>query len=130
MNKEKQKTLGAFYTPDSLADEMVKKFESLEGNFVDFTAGDGSLLRALNRAGVDWNRLYANELDKGSYENLLKLNPELPKEHVLNMDALDDECHKKMLEITGGQYQVILNPPFNKGAKIVSKILEWIPDEE
>jgi hypothetical protein len=53
MNKQKQKKLGAFYTPDSLADEMVKKFESLDGNFVDFTAGDGSLLRALNRAGVD-----------------------------------------------------------------------------
>lgn len=130
MNKHKQKKLGAFYTPDSLADEMVKKFESLDGNFVDFTAGDGSLLRALNRAGVDWNRLYANELDKDSYENLLKNNPKLPKEHVLNMDALDDECHKKMLEITGGQYQVILNPPFHIGGKIVTKILEWLPDEE
>lgn len=128
MKKEKQKKLGAFYTPDCLADEMVKKFETLEGNFVDFTAGDGSLLRALNRAGVDWNRLYANEIDKESYDNLLNLNPELLKDHVLNMDALDDECHKKMLEITGGQYQVILNPPFNNGSKIVSKILEWIPE--
>ena len=94
---------------------MVSKFESLDGNFVDFTAGDGSLLRALNRAGVDWSRLYANELDKDSYENLLKMNPDLPRGHVLNMDALDDDCHKKMLEITNGQYQVILNPPFSDG---------------
>ena len=128
LTKEKQRSLGSFYTPDSLADEMVSKFESLEGNFVDFTAGDGSLLRALNRAGVDWSRLYANELDKSSYENLLKMNPDLPRDHVLNMDALDDECHKKMLEITGGQYQVILNPPFSKANKIVSKILEFMPE--
>lgn len=52
LTKDKRKSLGSFYTPDSLADEMVSKFESLDGNFVDFTAGDGSLLRALNRAGV------------------------------------------------------------------------------
>ena len=128
LTKEKQRSLGSFYTPDSLADKMVSKFESLDGNFVDFTAGDGSLLRALNRAGVDWSRLYANELDKESYENLLKMNPDLPRSHVLNMDALDDECHKKMLEITNGQYQVILNPPFNKGGKIVAKILEYMPE--
>ena len=128
MNKDKQKLLGAFYTPDSLADKMASKFESLDGNFVDFTAGDGSLLRALNRAGVDWSRLYANELDKDSYENLLKMNPDLPRDHTLNMDALDDDCHKKMLEITNGQYQVILNPPFSLGNKIVSKILEWMPE--
>lgn len=128
LTKEERKSLGSFYTPDSLSDKMILKFESLDGNFVDFTAGDGSLLRALNRAGVDWSRLYANELDKESYENLLKMNPDLPKSHVLNMDALDDECHKKMLEITGGQYQVILNPPFNKGGKIVAKILEYMPE--
>ena len=128
LTKEKQRSLGSFYTPDSLADEMVRKFKSLEGNFVDFTAGDGSLLRALNRAGVDWSRLYANELDKSSYENLLKLNPDLPRNHVLNMDALDDDCHKKMLEITNGQYQVILNPPFHIGGKIVAKILEFMPE--
>ena len=128
LTKEKRKDLGSFYTPDSLADKMVSKFESLDGNFVDFTAGDGSLLRALNRAGVDWSRLYANELDKDSYDNLLKMNPELPKDHVLNMDALDNECYKKMLEITGGQYQVILNPPFSLGNKIVRKILEWMPN--
>lgn len=128
MNRDKQRTLGAFYTPDSLADEMVSKFESLEGNFVDFTAGDGSLLRALNRAGVDWSKLYANELDKSSYENLLRLNPDLPRDHVLNMDALDDECHKRILEITDGQYQVILNPPFHLGNKIVTKILEYMPE--
>ena len=127
MDKEKRKSLGSFYTPDSLADKMVSKFESLDGNFVDFTAGDGSLLRALNRAGVDWSRLYANELDKDSYENLLKMNLDLPRDHVLNMDALDDDCHKKMLEITGGQYQVILNPPFNIGGKIVAKILARMP---
>ena len=128
MDKEKRKSLGSFYTPDSLADKMVSKFESLDGNFVDFTAGDGSLLRALNRAGVDWSRLYANELDKESYENLLKMSPDLPKYHVLDMDALDDDCHKKMLEITNGQYQVILNPPFHIGGKIVAKILEWLPE--
>ena len=128
MDKDKRKSLGSFYTPDSLADKMVSKFETLDGNFVDFTAGDGSLLRALNRAGVDWSRLYANELDKESYENLLKMNPDLPRSHVLNMDALDDECHKKMLEITNGQYQVILNPPFHIGGKIVAKILEYMPE--
>ena len=128
LTKEKRKVLGSFYTPDNLANKMVSKFESLDGNFVDFTAGDGSLLRALNRAGVDWSRLYANELDKDSYENLLKMNPDLPRDNVLNMDALDDECHKKMLEITGGQYQVILNPPFHIGGKIVAKILEWMPE--
>ena len=128
MDKDKRKVLGSFYTPDSLADKMVSKFESLDGNFVDFTAGDGSLLRALNRAGVDWSRLYANELDKESYENLLKMNPDLPRDHVLNMDALDDECHKKMLEICNGQYQVILNPPFSLGNKIVRKILEYMPE--
>ena len=128
MDKDKRKSLGSFYTPDSLADKMVHKFETLDGNFVDFTAGDGSLLRALNRAGVDWSRLYANELDKESYENLLKMNPDLPRSHVLNMDALDDECHKKMLEITNGQYQVILNPPFHIGGKIVAKILEYMPE--
>ena len=128
LTKDKRKSLGSFYTPDSLADKMVSKFESLDGNFVDFTAGDGSLLRALNRAGVDWSRLYANELDKDSYENLLKMNPDLPRDHVLSMDALDDDCHKKMLEITNGQYQVILNPPFHIGGKIVAKILEWVPE--
>ena len=128
LTKDKRKSLGSFYTPNSLADKMVSKFESLDGNFVDFTAGDGSLLRALNLAGVDWSRLYANELDKESYENLLKMNPDLPKSHVLNIDALDDECHKKMLEITGGQYQVILNPPFHIGGKIVAKILQWMPE--
>ena len=102
MDKDKRKSLGSFYTPDSLADKMVSKFESLDGNFVDFTAGDGSLLRALNRAGVDWSRLYANELDKYSYDNLLKMSPDLPKDYVLNMDALDDDYHKKLLEITYG----------------------------
>ena len=128
MDKDKRKSLGSFYTPDSLADKMVSKFESLDGNFVDFTAGDGSLLRALNRAGVDWSRLYANELDTDSHETLLKMNPDLPRDHVLNMDALADDCHKKMLEITGGQYQVILNRPFHIGGKIVAKILEWMPE--
>ena len=38
MDKDKRKSLGSFYTPDSLADEMVSKFETLDGNFVDFTA--------------------------------------------------------------------------------------------
>ena len=128
MDKDKRKSLGSFYTPDSLADKMVSKFESLDGNFVDFTAGDGSLLRALNRAGVDWSRLYANELDKESYENFLKMTQDIPRDHVVNTDALDEDCHKKMLEITGGQYQVILNPPFHIGGKIVAKILEWMPE--
>ena len=84
MDKDKRKSLGSFYTPDSLADKMVSKFESLDGNF------------------ADWSRLYANELDKYSYENLLKMSPDLPKDYVLNMDALDDDYHKKLLEITYG----------------------------
>ena len=36
LTKDKRKSLGSFYTPDSLADKMVSKFESLDGNFVDF----------------------------------------------------------------------------------------------
>ena len=56
------------------------------------------------------------------------MKQDLPRDHVLNMHALDDECHKKMLEITNGQYQVILNPPFNIGGKIVAKILHWMPE--
>ena len=43
LTKDKRKSLGSFYTPDSLADKMVSKFESLDGNFVDFTAGDAEV---------------------------------------------------------------------------------------
>lgn len=127
MTRDKQKKLQAFYTPDALADKMVSKFTSLDGNFVDPTCGsDLQLLKALIRAGVKPECCYGNELDYESYIGALETAKEIgiPEENIFNMDALNDDLYKKLPE----QYQVIMNPPFKFGNKILKKVLEWMPE--
>lgn len=124
MTREKQKKLEAFYTPDALADKLVDCFteKQLEtDNFFDPTAGDGSLIRALIRRGVDPKRCYANELDGESFDrlvaNLLPLG--VPAINLFNKDVFDEELWV-FLYCLVDHFSLIINPPFSKGNKIVS----------
>ncbi len=51
---------------------MIEKFEDLEGNILDPTAGSGNLIAGCILAGADPHQCYANELDPSIYEVLTK----------------------------------------------------------
>lgn len=89
--------LGQFYTPPELTIRMIEKFDSLDDDILDPTAGSGNLLAACIVAGADPKRIYANELDADICEKILR--PRLnglgvPDENIHVGDALNEDCLK------------------------------------
>ena len=94
-SKSERQELGQFYTPPELTIRMIEKFENLEGPIVDPTAGGASLLAACIMAGADPKNIFAIELDRKIYENVLvprltKLG--VPKKNIRRGDALDPKA--------------------------------------
>lgn len=89
--------LGQFYTPPELTIRMIEKFDNLDDDILDPTAGSGNLLAACIVAGADPKRIYANELDADICEKILR--PRLnglgvPDENIHVGDALNEDCLK------------------------------------
>lgn len=89
--------LGQFYTNPTLCAQMIEKFDSVEDDILDPTAGSGNLLAACIMAGADPKRIYANELDAEICEKILR--PRLsklgvPDSNIHVGDALNSDCLK------------------------------------
>lgn len=93
LNDKQRKELGAFHTPPLLTIKMIEKFDDLEGNILDPTAGSGNLIAGCILAGADPKLCYANELDPSIYEVLVERLTSfgVPKENITNMDVLSPE---------------------------------------
>lgn len=94
-SKAERQELGQFYTPSELSIKMIEKFYDLNDTIIDPTAGAGNLLAACIMAGADPKNIFAIELDKKIYENVLvprltKLG--VPKENIRRGDALDPKA--------------------------------------
>lgn len=94
-NSDKRDELGQFYTPPELCCRMIEKFDDLDDDILDPTAGSGNLLAACIIAGADPKRIYANELDANICNNILR--PRLNKLGVPDCnihigDALNEDC--------------------------------------
>ena len=94
-SKADRQTLGQFYTRPELSIRMIEKFENLEGPIIDPCSGSGSLLAACIMAGADPKNIFAIEIDRKIYENVLiprltKLG--VPKENIRRGDALDPKA--------------------------------------
>lgn len=103
LNDKQRKELGAFHTPPLLTIKMIEKFQNLEGNILDPTAGSGNLIAGCILAGADPLQCYANELDPSIYEVLVERLSSLgvPKENITMMDALSPEFSKFMRKLSG-----------------------------
>ena len=87
---------GAFYTPPQLSIQMLEKYDDLEGDILDPTAGAGGLLAAAVIAGANPRRCYGIELDPETAllcrERLAKLG--VPRSNVKVGDALVDSSYE------------------------------------
>lgn len=93
--KSERQILGQYFTCPELTIRMIEKFENLEGPIIDPCSGSGALLAACIMAGADPKSIFAIELDKKIYENVLvprltKLG--VPKENIRRGDALDPKA--------------------------------------
>ena len=106
LNDKQRKELGAFHTPPLLTIKMIEKFENLEGNILDPTAGSGNLIAGCILAGADPLLCYANELDPSIYEVLVERLTSLgvPKENITMMDALSPEFSVFMRKLSGRDF--------------------------
>lgn len=106
LNDKQRKELGAFHTPPLLTIKMIEKFENLEGNILDPTAGSGNLIAGCILAGADPHQCYANELDPSIYEVLVERLTSLgvPKENITMMDALSPEFSTFVRKLSGKEF--------------------------
>lgn len=106
LNDKQRKELGAFHTPPLLTIKMIEKFDDLEGNILDPTAGSGNLIAGCILAGADPKLCYANELDSSIYEVLVERLTSLgvPKENITMMDALSPEFSIFMRKLSGNRF--------------------------
>jgi predicted RNA methylase len=103
LTDKQRKELGAFHTPPLLTIKMIEKFDDLEGNILDPTAGSGNLIAGCIFAGADPKLCYANELDPSIYAVLVERLTSLgvPKENITMMDALSPEFSAYMRKLSG-----------------------------
>jgi predicted RNA methylase len=106
LTDKQRKELGAFHTPPLLTIKMIEKFDDLEGNILDPTAGSGNLIAGCILAGADPKLCYANELDPSIYAVLVERLTSLgvPKENITMMDALSPEFSRFMRKLSGKEF--------------------------
>lgn len=106
LNDKQRKELGAFHTPSLLTIKMIEKFENLEGNILDPTAGSGNLIAGCILAGANPKQCYANELDPSIYAVLVERLTSLgvPKENITMMDALSPEFSIFVRKLSGNGF--------------------------
>lgn len=126
MKETKQKTDGAYMTPENIVKEMIDftPEEWFKGNIMEPTAGDGNIVIAILNKKVELgmtpfeaiNTTYANELDTERYSIMLdrvktwcEEHNVIPNiEHFTNIDAKALKC--------AIDYKVITNLPFGSWA--------------
>lgn len=106
LSDKQRKDLGAFHTPPLLTIKMIEKFDDLEGNILDPTAGSGNLIARCTLAGADPLQCYANELDPSIYAVLVERLTSLgvPKENITIMDALSPEFSIFVRKLSGKEF--------------------------
>jgi hypothetical protein len=130
MDKKERSKLGAFYTPDSLADVVACKALELYHKtscctaFVDPACGDGSMLLAIKRGlkakhpdandrSIEQN-LFGFDVNPSAIESARKL---LPYAHFTCMDSLFD-LRPWHFDVGQNFTCFVGNPPFLGGNKI------------
>ena len=93
--KEERQKLEQFFTPPELSIKMLEKFNDLNGNILDPTAGCGGLLAAAVIAGADPRKCFGIEFDPETValcrDRLAKLG--VPRMNIHVGDALLDESY-------------------------------------
>lgn len=97
---------GAFYTPELTADFMVSLLELSPGQrILEPSAGEGSLVAALLRVGVEPRQITAWELDPDAVQTLRERFP-----------GVQVECQDSLLDVGASSRtrfdRVIANPPY------------------
>lgn len=114
--EDKKKALQAFYTPDALADRLVK-YANLEfGNYVlEPSAGEGAIVKAIRRvAGGGVCHVTAVEVDDTKASALVHAG--------VNTLFREDFLSFKSSETYD---RVIMNPPFHGGADVRHVMHAW-----
>jgi hypothetical protein len=113
-----KKELGAFYTPDSVVDYMVKQLSvaNLSGRILEPSGGDGAIVRGVLRAGVHPDQI-----------TVWDINPEVKK----NLEDLEVSVHigdALAREATSGAYHAVVgNPPYlNKQSEYIKSNRDWL----
>jgi type I restriction-modification system DNA methylase subunit len=120
---ERKKTFQAFYTPDHIADTLVRHCEdkypyAVPATILEPSAGDGQLLKAIRRK---WTNATIDccELDPGARSKL----SEIAGVNLVGDDFLQYQ--------TDTRYELIIaNPPFNKHQDIlhIQKMYDLLSD--
>lgn len=102
--------LDRFYTPSTLADELVDLVTVLPSSVADFAAGTGNLLAA---AFKKWPQalLYGNDVDASAIK---KAGDRLPLVDADTIDFLSPKFHARQLIDNGNWSVILLNPPFSQ----------------
>lgn len=135
--KEERQKLGQFFTPPELSIQMLEKYNDLNGNILDPTAGCGGLLAAAVIVGADPRKCFGIEFDPETValcrERLAKLG--VPRMNIHVGDALLDDSYDfeevpntliyfKVENIGFGQVKIFIE--HNSKSKVVQK--EFIID--
>jgi hypothetical protein len=130
--KEDRQKLGQFFTPPELSIQMLEKYNDLNGNILDPTAGCGGLLAAAVIAGANPRKCFGIEFDPETVvlcrERLAKLG--VPRMNIHVGDALLDDSYDfeevpnaliyfKVENIGFGQVRIFIE--HNSKSKVVQK---------
>lgn len=130
--KEERQKLGQFFTPPELSIQMLEKYNDLNGNILDPTAGCGGLLAAAVIAGANPRECFGIEFDPETValcrERLAKLG--VPRMNIHVGDALLDVSYDfeevpntliyfKVENIGFGQVRIFIE--HNSKSKVVQK---------
>ncbi len=126
VEKIKKKELQAFFAPKELADRVVELAEVSGMECLEPSAGTGSLVHAMKRAGA--SLIHCVEIDEAHVKELYKQFPSIDDHQIFIGQATD------FLSLGASDLapydRIVMNPPFSKNQDIkhVSHALSFLKD--
>lgn len=111
-----QRDYRRFFTPDDIADRMVQLLDPQPGDqILEPSAGNGSLVKALRRTGVQDLCIEAVEMDARHHEHL---------QGITNCVMIGDFLQMRLRP--GVANKIIANPPFGNGIDLDAHVAKMI----